>query len=424
MTWQRRRVSLGLFSVAVVVILATAGARGGNRVAVPDPSIMLPVAPGAAEAPAPPIIKPGTRLTYFGMTASIPGSYGKLVQDDNGTWMDKETGKRYREEDIGGAGSAAFNVIYVGHVGNGVALLSTKLYMLDTAIQKCTLGPTGGLVGHAGCAADYWIHPDVLKQVQEVNAQGVRILRMPYTVVGKTYKAIRFQTEDKSGYQARVYDLETGLMIFHASRMQGPSVVTAPLGGSEQTGIGEGSTQVVTGWIVEVKDIDVPWKNAAPPRWINEFRQLSYKGVQTSEVAAAGTRLNRAMTGTLTPKARGPGWVRFTNRYLFESLPGMPPNDAIQEGACGAATIGGLWIAPEALANLHPGQVIETNEKVGTTTTVSAVRPDGVTITETGPLHRNDCTYDTKTGMLSAITLVQQTGLAKITHSLRLTGQQ
>ena len=424
MTLQQRHVSVRLLCAVSVVVFVAAVASGGNRVEVPDPSIMLPVAPGAAEAPAPPCIKPGTRLTYFGMTASIPGEYGKLVQDDNGAWIDKRTGKRYRDEDVGASGSAAFNVVYVGHVGGGVAQLSTRLYGLDTAIQKSTLGPTGGLVGHAGCAADYWIHPDVLRQVQEVNTQGVRILRMPYTVAGKTYKAIRFQSDDLSGYHAHVYDLETGLMIFYGSRIQGPSVITPPIGGAGMAGMGEGSSQVVTGWIVEVKDIDVPWRNAAPPKWINEFQQLSYKGVQTSEVAAAGTRLDRAMTGTLTPKARGPGWVRFTNRFLFESLPGMPPNDALQEGACGAATIGGLWIAPEAMANLRPGQVIETNDKVGTTVTVSEVRPGAVTISETGPLHRNDCTYDAKTGMLSATTLVQQIGLAQITHRLQLAGQQ
>lgn len=424
MTMRQGHFSTWLFWITSVVMLWTAGARGGNRVEVPDPSIMLPLVPAAAEAPAPPCIKPGTRLTYFGMTASIPGSYGQLVQDDNGTWMDKETGKRYREEDIGGAGSAAFNVIYVGHVGGGVVQLSTKLYTLNTATKLCTFAVGGGLVGHAGCAADYWIHPDVLRQVQEVNAQGVRILRMPYTVAGKTYKAIRFQSEDKSGYQARVYDLETGLMIFHGSRMQGPSVVTAPLGDSTQTGIGEGSTQVITGWIVEVKDIDVPWKNAAAPKWIEQFRQLSYKGVQTSEVAAATTRLNRAMTATVTPKARGPGWVRFNNRYLFESLPGMRPEEVPQEGACGGATIGGLWIAPEALANLRPGQVVETNDKVGTTVTVSEVRQGAVAVSEVGPLHRTDCTYDTRTGMLSAMTLTQQIGLAKITHRIQLTGQQ
>jgi len=70
----------------------------------------------------------------------------------------------------------------------------------------------------------------VLRQVQEVNTEGIRILRMPYTVAGKTYKAIRFQRDDFSGYQARVYDLETGLLIFFGSRVQGPSVITPPIG--------------------------------------------------------------------------------------------------------------------------------------------------------------------------------------------------
>lgn len=181
---------------------------------------------------------------------------------------------------------------------------------------------------------------------------------------------------------------------------------------------------MITGWIVEVKDIDMPWKNLPAPKWTEEFRQLSYKGVQTSSVAAAGTKLDRAMTGTLTPKVRGPGWVRFTNRFLFEGLPGMAPNDALQEGACGSATIAGLWIAPEGLTRLRPQQVIETNELVGTVTAVSEVGPGSVTISETGPLHRNDCTYDTKTGLLSAVMLTQQIGLARITHSLRLAGQQ
>ncbi|MBN2271844.1 MAG: hypothetical protein JXN61_14600 [Sedimentisphaerales bacterium] len=406
-----------------VVILLTVGVHSGKGVEVPDPSIMLPLVPAAAQAGAPPVIKPGTRLTYFGMTASIPGEYGKLVQDDKGNWIDKNTGKRYREEDIGSSGSAAYNVVQVGHVADGVAELSNKVYLLDTATKRCSFASGSGLVGHAGCAADYWIHPDVLKQVQEVNAQGVRILRMPYTVGGKLYNAIRFQSEDTSGYQARVYDLETGLLIFHASRVQGPSVATPPIGGSNKVGIGEGSTQIVTGWIVEVKDIDVPWK-AAPPLWVAQFGQLSYRGVQTSVVAAAGTRLDRAMTATLTPKARGPGWLRFTNRFVIETYAGMPPEQAVQEGACGSAAIGGLWISPKALANLRPQQVIETNNIVGTTVAVSQVGPGSVTISEAGPLHRIDWTYDRRTGILSAMTLAQQIGLAQLTHSIQLAGQQ
>ncbi len=417
-------ISIVFFCIVSIATLLTMGARGANRVEVPDPSIMLPLVPTAAQVGAPPCIKPGTRLTYFGMTASIPGEYGKLVQDDKGNWIDKNTGKRYREEEIGSSGSAAYNVVQVGHVGGGVAQLSTKLYTLDTSINKCTFAVGGGLVGHAGCAADYWIHPDVLRQVQEVNTQGVRILRMPYTVAGKIYKAIRFQSEDISGYHARVYDLETGLLIYYGSRVQGPSVVTPPIGGTGRAGIGEGSTQVVTGWIVEVKDIDVPWKAAVPPKWVEQFRQLSYKGVQTSVVAAAGTKLDRAMAVTCTPKARGPGWLRFTNHFVIESLPGMPPEEALQEGACGSAAVGGLWISPDALARLRPQQVIESNDLVGTTVTVSQVGQGFVTLSEVGPLHRIDCTYDKRTGILSAMTLTQQIGLAQITHSIQLAGQQ
>jgi hypothetical protein len=385
---------------------------------------MLPLVPAAAQAGAPPCIKPGTRLTYFGRTASIPGEYKRLVQDDNGKWVDRNTGKRYDEEDVPSAASEAYNVIQVGYVGGGVAQLSTKLYILDMGTGKYRFAVGGGLVGHAGCAADYWIHPDVLKQVREVNEQGMRIIRMPYSLNGKVYKAIRFQSDDAAGYQAKVYDLETGLLIYHGSRTQGAQINTPPIGGSGTPGVGQGNTQVVTGWIVEIKDVDVPWKDAAPPAWVGQFRQLSYRGVQTSVVAAAGSKLDRAMTATVSPKARADGWVRFTNRITLESLPGMRPEEASQEGASGIASIGGLWISPLALARLHPGQVIERNDRVGTTVTVSQAGQGLVTLSEVGPLHRVDSTYDARTGVLSALTQTQQIGLASMVHSLRLTGQQ
>jgi hypothetical protein len=424
MTIRYKTLSLRFLNVLFISMLLTACVLGAGKIDIPDPSIMLPLVTAAAEADAPPIIKPGTRLTYFGMTASIPGSYGKLVQDDEGGWIDKNTGKRYREEQISGSGAGGYNVIQVGYIGNKIAQLSNKIYTLDTATKKCMFGASDGIVTNAGSAADYWIHPDVLKTVKEVNTDGIRILRMPYTVAGKTYKAIRFQREDISGYNARVYDLETGLLVFHGSRVQGPSVVTAPSGLFNTPGVGEGSTQVITGWIVEIKDIDVPWKAAPMPGWVNEFKQLSFKGVQTSIVPAANTRLDRNMTVTLTPKARGNGWVRFRNDAVIESLPGMPPERAQQEGSCGCASIGGLWIAPEELAKLRQGQLIERNDLVGTATTVTQAASDSVTLTETGPLHKISCTYSTKTGMISATTTSQQIGLAQITQTLKLTNQQ
>jgi hypothetical protein len=404
-----------------MVLVLTVGAQ---TVEVPDPSIMLPLVPAAKQAGAPPVIKPGTRLTYFGMSASIPGSYRQLVQDDNGQWVDKNTGQRFGEQDIPSASGAGYNVIEVGYVGNGIVQLSTKLYTLDTTSSRYIFSVSGGMVGHAGCAADYWIHPDVLKQVQEMNAQGVKILRMPYTVSDKTYKAIRFQSENSSGYNARVYDLDTGLLIYHASRAQGASVTTPPLTNPGTTGVGQGSTQLVSGWIAEIKDIDVPWKDAPPPQWVSRIRQISYSGRQTTVVAAAGSRLDRPMSVTLTPKARGLGWMRYTNNGVIRSIQGMPPEQAQQEGASGSASIGGLWIPPKALAKLRTHQVIERHKLLGTTILVSNAGSGIVTISETGPLHRLDWTYETITGMLSGVTLTQQMGMAQITHNLRLSGQQ
>jgi hypothetical protein len=422
-SWQKV-ISIRLFCTVCVMIVLTAGAYGANGVQVPDPSIMLPMVPAAAKAGAPPCINPGTRLTYFGMSASVPGAYKALVQDENGNWVDKNTGQRYGEQDVASSSGAGYNVIEIGYVGEGIVQLSTKLYTLDVTSNKYFFSMGGGMVGHAGCAADYWIHPDALKQVQETNAQGVKILRMPYTVAGKTYKAIRFQTEDATSYNARVYDLDTGLLVYYGSRTQGAPVYTAPRGGSGMAGGGRGSTQLVSGWIAEIKDIDVPWKNTSPPAWVGQFNQLTYTGAQTTVVSGAWSRLDRPMTTTITPKARGRGWVRFVNNGVIQSIQGMPPEQAKSEGASGTASIGGLWIAPEALAKLRPQQIIERHNLVGTTIAVTNVTQGLVTLTETGPLHRIDTTYDTGTGILSAITITQQVGMAQISHSLRLTAQQ
>ncbi len=241
-----RHFSVAYLCLACFLAVVVAGAGAAEPVQVPDPSTMLPLVPAAARAGAPPCIKPGTRLTYFGMTASIPGEYKQLVQDDKGRWVDKRTGRHYSEHDIPGASGAGYNVVSVGAVGGGLVQLSTKLYTLDTTTQKYLFSVGGGMVGHAGCAADYWIHPDVLKQVPETDADGVRILRMPYPVQGKMYQAIRFQNEDTRSYNAWVYDLETGLLIYHGSRAQGKPILTPPIGDYGRPGVGQGSTQLAS----------------------------------------------------------------------------------------------------------------------------------------------------------------------------------
>ena len=418
------RLSIAVLLALSVAMASPPTARSAEQVQVPDPSMMLPLVPHAADKGAPPVISPGTRLTYYGMSASVRGEYEKLVQDENGNWIDKNTGRRYRQEEIGSASGAGLSVVHVGRIAGPVAQLSTKLYVLDAATGNYMFSLGGGIVTHAGCAADYWIHPDLLGKVEPINRQGVRIVRMPYTVNNKTYKAIRFQTEDASGYNARVYDLETGLLIYHGSRTQGPPVMTPPLGNSGMPGLGRGSTQLTTGWIVEVKDIDVPWKNAAAPDWTGRVQQLAYSGAQSTMMPAVGSKLDRPMTANFEIRARGSGWLRFKNHIAIQSYPGMPTEQSTQDGASGNATIGGLWIPPGAMQELSQGTVLEQNPHVGITTTVSQVMPGYITVSEVGPLHRIDYTYDRTTGMMGAMNVAQQVGMATITHSVQLTDRR
>jgi len=386
---------------------------------VPDPSDMLPLVPDAARVGPPPIIRAGTQLTYYLASASIPGVYDQLVQDPNGNWVSKQTGERFGAQSVPGSSGEGYNVVQVGHVDPQVAQVSSRHYLLDSTTKTCTIGFTGGVVGHAGCVADYWIHPDVLKTVAEVNRDGVSILRMPYPLNGRVYQAIRFQTDNAQGYHAYVYDLATGLMIYEGSRTQGANVLTPPIGGPGQAGVGAGSTMLTTGWIVQAKHVEVPWKDQAALPWVAQIQQLTYQGSLTTVMQAAPP-LHLPMTVTITPNARGLHWLRYTAASTVQSLYGMPPQQDQRVDTCGAATLGGLWLPPQAMRALQQGQVLDRNDVVHTTLTVTQVGGGTVTITEMGPRHRTDWMYDASSGVLTAMSTSQQVGMATMTRRVQL----
>jgi hypothetical protein len=255
------------------------------------------------------------------------------------------------------------------------------------------------MVTNAGCAADLWIHPDVLKNLKEVAQGPVHITRMPYVVNKKKYNAIRIQTTTANGYMAYVYDLDTGMMIFNGSSTQGA------------VGVGGAMTQLTTGWLVEVKDVDVPWKAAAVPAWVGKFNELDYQGTQST--VALGGQLDRPMTITTTPTARRDGWLRTASTFTIQTFQGMPPDVSQNAGASGPASIGGQWIGPDAIPKLKARQVIYQDDITKTVTSVSDVNPRSVTISEVGQRHRIDCTYDAATGMLLGVQTTTTLGPAR-----------
>lgn len=404
------------------VFLALAAFVTGARAQVPDPGQGLILCPDAAKAGPPAWAKPGTRLVYFGMSASVRAVGQQLVLDDHGNWVNKDTGQRLGVQEVPTASGAGYSVFQIGYVDQNVAEVNCQLYLLDTTNNSVTFTSSSGLVTNAGCGGDMWIHPDALKNLKEVNEGGVRIMRMPYTLNNKQYKAIRVQTTTGNGYTAYVYDLETGIMIFHGASAQGAGVLTP--GPNGQAGVGAGNTQLVTGWIMEVKDVDVPWKAAAIPAWVGKFRQLNYQGALSTAIPNAG-QMDLPVTSVVVPKAHGDGWLRFGLASEVRPIAaGMPPSQQQMEGASGPASVGGLWIGPDAIPKLRQNQVIDKNDITKTTTVVSDVGPRGVVISEIGALHRIDWAYDAASGMLAAIDVTTQNGVARTKTHQQLSGQK
>ena len=417
----------GIGCAVVFLTLAGAAERGWSQPggAVPDPSLVLALVPAAAKSPAPAWVKPGTRLVYYGASASIPGERSQLVLDDKGNWVNKATGQRWGEQDVPSSSGSGYAVFQVGWVDRTVVQLFNRNYLIEPTTRKVMYAADAGMVTNAGCAADLWVHPDALKSLADTNAGGVRVLRMPYTVNGRRYNAIRIQTETGGGFTAYVYDLESGRMIFHSSSAQGAGVFTPPPQGGGLAGQGRGSTLLVTGWLLEVKDVDLPWAAAAVPAWVGQFRELQFRGAQTTAMPMAGPgELNRPLSASVSVRARGAGWVRTRTQMTVQSLPGFPPEQATVETASGAAGVGGLWIAPEALAKLRQGQTIDRNPITRTATTVTGAGARSVTVSETGDMHRIDWTYSAQTGMMTDVSFAQQVGMARMVTRASLAGQQ
>jgi hypothetical protein len=387
---------------------------------VPDPSYVVRIYPEAIKAGPPEVIKPGTRLIYLGASATIAGSYNQLVPDANGRWVNKTTGQRFGAQNVATASGAGYNVVRVAYVDRDVAVTTNMNYMIDAVNNVILPGSAGGMVSHAGCAGDYWLHPKVLAAIKEVTQGGTVIVRMPYVVNDRKYNAIRFQTSTDVGHTAYVYDLDSGLMIFYGASTVGAGVV-AP-GPNGQAVVGGGSTMLVTSHLMEVKEIDLPWKNAPMPRWAGEFKELRYEGVHSTVIPNAST-MNRGMALSVTPKARGNGWVRTVGDSVT-TTPGFPATRDRNENATGNASVGGLWIPPEGMAGLKVGQVIETNEITKTKLVVGDIGRGHVTLTEIGGAHRTDITYDSASGILASIVMRQQSGIATISVGLKLTGQR
>jgi hypothetical protein len=230
-------------------------------------------------------------------------------------------------------------------------------------------------------------------------------------------------TTTARGYTLYIYEEATGLLLHYSSSTSG---APSPVIGSDEVA-NSANTQLVTSTLVAKRTIALPWANDPPPAWVAGLRGLQYAGALTTFIAGAPP-IPIPVATTMTPTARGPGWVRFRKLTTLGGGRGIPPSTTQADAVSGASTLG-IWISPEGLARLKPGQQLDRDAPTGVTATVKGSNrgPNGkemVVISLANPIEQTDLGYDRATGMLVYINLVQRVAPATNQTQLFLRSSQ
>jgi hypothetical protein len=370
-----------------------------------DQNLFLDILPGLRAAPAPSWVRPGTRITYYSTAASIAAERTKLIEDPNGPWEIIGTGKRYREEDISGAGvgRAGYSVVNVVYMDRSVAVLDIGLYSINPSV-----GPAAHLfgfmsaVGVPGAGSDFWMNPRVLVAAQGRQVgDAVRILRMMYDLNGRRHAVTRLQASTGSWN----YEEASGLLLRTTASAE-TTVLVPPQGTQGPVVQRAGATLLTQNTLVSVRTPSVPWANVPAPSWLATTRRLQYNGSHTTYVAGQSVRI--PMSAVFERQHLGGQWARYLMHVITQNVPGLPPHQVTWNRVFGSAQLGGLWVPPQAMVQLRPGQVMDTDPGTRMTIVVSDDPGGAFAVTEANHVQRIDYGYDRQSGIMTSLRLTDQ----------------
>jgi hypothetical protein len=338
---------------------------------------------GVQQAPAPDWVKPGVRLTYLSAAA--------VVADADPF------------DSPGGAGQG-YTQLTVVSADRAASIVAIRSYNFSGFTGPCVAVGAASNVGPPGVAADWWVHPAVLRQVQDGKYGDMIVMRQVFTLKGKNYRVVRFHTEDRRHRFARMYDEETGILL------RGVNAVA-------------GRREMITHYTLEgTRIVRVPWTGAPTPPWVANTASLDYTSQQLQPIP--GMRpVTRSGTARIAFQRRGPDWLQYVLSIQLGGIPPAPPTNLQSELVTGSSQFGGLWIPTNALAALQPGQVLDQDPFTKFTIQVSQVLGDQVVVSEISQLQRMDMTYDKATGLMVQYVQTDR-HLQNSQTSLRYAGRQ
>ncbi len=349
------------------------------------------VIPELKNQPAPQWVKEGTRMSYYSATAFVPAVNEKFIPDEEGNWVGVKSGKRYRREEIFGSAGHGVTQVDVLSVEGGLAALKINSWLYSTFTGPLVPIKQGAYIGPAG-GGDWYIHPQVLANLQERRGGGVTILRMPYQLNERTYNAVRIQQEDERSIFAHVYDMQDGKLLATFNSVVSPD--------------GSGTTFAYA-TLLGVRDMDLPWLGQNLPQWPRKGSVLRYDGTKTYEAKRAAYTYPVSISLELVLNHIGQRYYTYsqTSSVSASGFPTQYYQDSQISGGIGET--GGIILPPAALAALREGQVIDIDPVTGITVSVKDVGRDAtgrsiVTLQASNQAYSAETTYDVERGVMIA----------------------
>lgn len=304
------------FSILLLMVLSISPALGASTLpsGLDNP---LPLRyPELNRAQAPPWLAEGYRATYNALVSTSDTEHGAGI--DYGT---------------GSAGNGLVQVDLVA-LEAAVAATYTQTYVPDT-LNAWRVAASAGSVAPEGCG-EFWCSPEVLRKIPEKADDDLVVQRLPVTVGGKDYQAIRFDFRDENFEMALVYDLETGLLLYHSFNYSPQFREAGELAASR----GNYGTYELR----NLRMMEIPWKENSVPSWIAEGNTFGMQGQSILQVQGASPYSSPLEVSINVLDASDRYAVMRQETYSQSSAPTTITT------VSGSSQLLGFWVPQEALS--------------------------------------------------------------------------
>lgn len=357
----------------------TAQALSGElqEAGVPEASLspFVQLFPELRRMPAPAWLQEGYRVTYRVQSASVAQARGA--------------------EGSGGAGYVQYDLVAL----DGRSAVATAKFYLDDGRGNVTPNLVNAMYG-IPAAGDYWLNPAILPGAERVASDQLTVVRMPTTVAGRRYQAVRFQYATEGAEYVWMFDEETGLLLFYRHAI-----------GTEFST----HRQLADVTLVGARQLNLPWRGRSSPAWATVGTGLRYEGSYTVSIPGSPpTALPYAVTVKIT-RVR-PRWTAYT---LTDYLYGRQ-NSSTERVTGVSQVFDGLWLPREALRTGRLRPWVDRDPITGAELRLARAPSGALVLSESGPTFKTTLTYDRRDGTLLSVAQETQVGLATTVVDLRL----